>query len=102
MRTLMLSDEAKASPLPVLEIENEDVSCSHAASAGRIGEEELFYATSRGLTPEDARTAIAHGHVQPILDDIRDKDMRTWISIRISKRLEGETSSHVPNKHNVA
>src|SRR5690606_14456001 len=48
-RNLLLSDNAKAAPIPVLEIEAYDVlQCSHGASAGPLDEEQRFYLESRG------------------------------------------------------
>ena len=51
-RNLLLSEHAKAAPIPVLEIEQFDVlRCSHGATAGPIDEEQLFYLESRGVEP---------------------------------------------------
>lgn len=54
--TLLMSPEAEADAVPMLEIANHDVRCSHSASTGRLDDEKLFYLMSRGL---DRRTAVA-------------------------------------------
>jgi Fe-S cluster assembly scaffold protein SufB len=49
-RNLLLSDDAEAVTLPSLEIEADDVKCSHGATVGQVDEAQLFYLMSRGLT----------------------------------------------------
>lgn len=60
-RILLLSDEAKAEAIPDLEIQTDDVSCSHAASISRIPEEQIFYLQSRGISRGDAENLIVDG-----------------------------------------
>ena len=52
---LLLSDDCHAQSLPQLEIYADDVKCSHGATFGRLGEEELFYMRSRGIPQDEAR-----------------------------------------------
>jgi Fe-S cluster assembly protein SufD len=61
---LLLSDKARAEAIPNLEIEANDVKCSHAATIGKIDFEQLFYLQSRGLTPSQAKTTIAQGFLK--------------------------------------
>lgn len=63
-RVLLLSDTAQAETVPDLEIESDDVKCSHAASISRIPEEHLFYLMSRGLVREQAEQLIIEGFLQ--------------------------------------
>jgi Fe-S cluster assembly scaffold protein SufB len=60
-RVLLLSDEAKAECVPDLEIESDDVKCSHAASISRIPEEQLFYLMSRGISRKHSENLIVDG-----------------------------------------
>ena len=53
-RNLLLSDKAEATSLPNLEIEADDVRCSHAATVGHLDKEELFYIMSRGVSRREA------------------------------------------------
>ena len=52
---LLLSDDCHAQSLPQLEIYADDVKCSHGATFGRLGDEELFYMRSRGIPVDEAR-----------------------------------------------
>lgn len=63
-RVLLLSDEAKAECIPDLEIESDDVKCSHAASISRIPESQIFYLMSRGLSRKDAEDLIVAGFME--------------------------------------
>jgi Fe-S cluster assembly protein SufD len=67
---LMLSEEARADSIPGLEIEADDVKCSHGATAGRVDEELVFYACCRGLTKREATRMIVTGFFQQVFDRI--------------------------------
>lgn len=60
-RVLLLSDEARAETIPDLEIESDDVKCSHAASISTLDETQIFYLMSRGLPREAAKKMIVEG-----------------------------------------
>lgn len=60
-RILLVSENAKAEAIPNLEIETDQVHCSHAATVGKIDEEEIFYLQSRGISPNSAKDMIASG-----------------------------------------
>lgn len=60
-RILLLSDDARAEAIPDLEIESDDVKCSHAASVSRIPEEQIFYLMSRGLSKANAEELVVDG-----------------------------------------
>lgn len=61
---LLLSDQARAEALPNLEIQANEVKCSHAATVSRIPEEHLFYLMSRGLTKEQAQMLVVEGFLR--------------------------------------
>lgn len=63
-RMLLVSADAKAQAVPNLEIATDDVRCSHAAAVGRIDEEQLFYLTSRGISPDEAKKMIVDGFLK--------------------------------------
>jgi len=63
---LLLSSKAQAHAIPNLEIEANDVKCSHAATIGRIDLEQLFYLRSRGLANIQAKRLIAQGFLSPV------------------------------------
>jgi Fe-S cluster assembly protein SufD len=67
-RNLLLSDRAEAVSLPNLEIEADDVKCSHGATVGQLDEEEMFYLRSRGLSREAAERLVIFGFFGEVLD----------------------------------
>ncbi len=67
---LLLSDTARASPIPKLEIDNYDVKASHEASVGQLDKEKLFYMMSRGLGSRDAAKLVVEGFFEPLLKQI--------------------------------
>jgi Fe-S cluster assembly protein SufD len=60
-RNLVLTEGARAESIPNLEIEANDVRCSHASTVGPIDDEQLYYLESRGIAPEDAERLIVLG-----------------------------------------
>jgi Fe-S cluster assembly protein SufD len=68
-RNLLLSDHAKAAPIPVLEIEAYDVlRCSHGATAGPLDEDQRFYLESRGIPPAEAEQLLVEAFFREVLD----------------------------------
>jgi Fe-S cluster assembly protein SufD len=67
-RNLLLSEGARADTEPMLEIEADDVRCTHGATVGPVDEEQLFYARSRGLAPDDAARLIVDGFFQEVFE----------------------------------
>lgn len=63
-RILLVSENAKAEATPNLEIETDEVHCSHAATVGKIDEEEIFYLQSRGIPENSAKNMIASGFLE--------------------------------------
>lgn len=66
-RALLLSPNALANTIPSLEIEANDVKCKHAATAGPVDQEQLFYLRSRGLDERTAETLIVRGFLEHVL-----------------------------------
>ncbi|HEX6640150.1 MAG TPA: Fe-S cluster assembly protein SufD [Thermoanaerobaculia bacterium] len=66
-RNLLLSDAARADSLPNLEIEADDVKCSHGATVGQLDEEELFYLMARGIPRAQAERLVVFGFFGEVL-----------------------------------
>ena len=66
-RNLLLSDEAEANSLPGLEIQANDVRCTHGATSGHIDGEQMFYLRSRGIPPAAARELLVAGFFEDVL-----------------------------------
>ena len=67
---LMLDEGSRSDTYPTMQIDEEDVSIGHEASVSKIGEEQLFYLMSRGLSETDATTMIVNGFIEPIVKEL--------------------------------
>ena len=65
-RTLVLTEGAGAESIPNLEIEADDVRCSHASTVGPIDDDQLYYLETRGVRPEDAERLIVLGFFEDV------------------------------------
>jgi Fe-S cluster assembly protein SufD len=70
---LLLSDKAKVTVVPSLEIEENHIKAGHAATIGRINDLELFYLCSRGLSEKEAKSLIVQGFLESILHKFPDE-----------------------------
>jgi Fe-S cluster assembly protein SufB len=67
---LILDPQSRSDTYPYIEIEEQDVLVGHEASVSRIGEEQLFYLMSRGLTEPEAATMIVSGFIEPLVKEL--------------------------------
>ena len=84
---LMLSSTARADSIPGLEIEADDVRCTHGSTSGRVDEELIFYATCRGFTRREAVQMIVTGFFQQVFDRITIPSVREALGHAISRRV---------------
>lgn len=84
---LMMSDTCRADLIPGLEIEADDVRCTHGATAGRVDEEQLFYCMCRGLSRSEAMHMIVEGFFQRVYDRIPVELVRETLSQAVQKKL---------------
>jgi Fe-S cluster assembly protein SufD len=84
---LMLSDESRADSIPGLEIEADDVRCTHGATAGRVDEESIFYLRTRGLTRNEAIRTYVAGFFQQVFDRITIESVRNALGEAIGARI---------------
>ncbi|MGD1020225.1 MAG: Fe-S cluster assembly protein SufD [Verrucomicrobiia bacterium] len=70
-RNLVLSKEVRCDTRPILEIESNQLRCTHGATVGQLEEQQLFYLRSRGLTPELARDVLIEAFLDPVLARIQ-------------------------------
>ena len=68
VRNLLLSDDAEANSMPGLEILADNVKCSHGATSGQIGENEMFYLLSRGIPASVAKQLLVSGFLNEVVD----------------------------------
>ncbi len=87
-RNLLLSPEAGAEPIPVLEIEANDIlRCGHGATAGAIDPIQLFYAQSRGLDHDSAERMIVRGFFEQVVAKIDDEAIRHRVLDALAGRI---------------
>lgn len=67
---LILDPRSRSDTYPYIEINEQDVMVGHEASVSRIGEEQLFYLMSRGLTEAEASTMIVSGFIEPLVKEL--------------------------------
>ena len=72
---------------PVLKIDENDVSASHAASVGRVNDDHLFYLLSRGLTVLEARKLITLGYMKPVVAHFEGEEMKNRLLEAIEERI---------------
>ena len=87
-RNLVLSDDAIARSIPQLEIEANEVRCTHGATVSPVEEEHLFYLMSRGIDRVTAQKLVVFGFFGEVLDRIRVPAVRDELSTAISAKVE--------------
>ena len=67
---LILDDHSQSDTFPYIEVAEQDASIGHEASVSKIGEEQLFYLMSRGLSEAEASTMIVNGFIEPLVKEL--------------------------------
>ncbi|MDZ4657930.1 MAG: Fe-S cluster assembly protein SufB [Bythopirellula sp.] len=67
---LILDSDSRSDTYPYIEVEEQDVQVEHEASVSRIGEEQLFYLMSRGLSEAEASSMIVSGFIEPLIKEL--------------------------------
>jgi Fe-S cluster assembly protein SufD len=88
-RNLLLSPGARADSLPNLEIQADDVRCSHAATVGQLDEEEVFYLLSRGIPKPIAVRLVVFGFFSEVLDQLPLDGVREELLRAVERKLLG-------------
>lgn len=88
--TVLLSPNVRNRSVPVLLCTEEDVDGQHAASAGKIDENKLFYLMTRGFSEAEAKKLIVEAAIGPIIDKIPEENIRTYIYENVRRKLINE------------
>lgn len=86
--SLLLSEAARADSIPGLEIEANDVRCTHGATAGAVDDEMVFYLRSRGIRREEAIRLIVEGFFANVYDRITIEPVRETLRRAVADKLE--------------
>jgi Fe-S cluster assembly protein SufB len=67
---LLIDDKSRSDTYPYIEIDEDDVTIGHEASVSKVGEDQLFYLMSRGLSEEEAATMVVSGFIEPLVKEL--------------------------------
>jgi Fe-S cluster assembly protein SufD len=87
VRNLLLTDEAEANSAPGLEIEADDVRCTHGATSGQVDTEELFYLLSRGIPLREAQRLVVFGFLNEVTERLANAPLQEVLRDRLRARL---------------
>lgn len=87
---VLLSPKVKSFAIPLLLCREDDVIGNHAASAGQIDGEKLFYIMSRGFSEEEAKKIIVESYIRPIIDLIPVEKIRELVLQAVDSEIKGE------------
>ena len=90
VRNLLLSDEAEANSAPGLEIEADDVRCSHGATSGQIDYEELFYLMSRGISRKESQQLVVFGFLQEAIDRLGNEAIAARLGDMVHAKFDAK------------
>jgi Fe-S cluster assembly protein SufD len=87
-RNLLLSKGAHADSIPGLQIEANEVRCTHGATISKVDPEQLFYLQARGIHRDEATRTIVQGFLTPLLDRVHPESVRDTVRDLLWARLE--------------
>lgn len=90
---LVLSDGARADSLPGLQIDADDLKCSHGATIGSLDEDQMFYLRSRGLPDADARALLTEAFGEGIISRMPNAKLQEWVRGRVKTELSSQPGS---------
>jgi Fe-S cluster assembly protein SufD len=87
-RNLLISKRAHADAIPGLEIQANDVRCTHAAAVAQVDPEQLFYLRSHGLRPDEAKRLVIEGFLAALVERFEDGPVREVLTGALDRRLQ--------------
>jgi Fe-S cluster assembly protein SufD len=87
LHNLLLSREATVNAKPHLEIDTDDIACSHGATIGALDDGQLFYLRSRGIPEPRARAMLTYAFLRSVIDDIDHVPLRERLTRAVLERL---------------
>lgn len=86
-KNLLLDDTAKADSIPMLEISDNDVRCTHSSSVGPIEEDHVYYLMTRGLDRPTAERMLIQGFFEPVIERIAVEAVKDWLRRRVDRKI---------------
>ncbi|MEI6819696.1 MAG: SufD family Fe-S cluster assembly protein [Verrucomicrobiota bacterium] len=93
-RNLLMSDTCEANSMPGLEINADQVKCSHGSTSSQISDEEIFYLRARGIDPVNARQLIARGFSVDVVDRLKNDAVEELVLTFIDEKFSSIASGH--------
>ena len=87
---LLMDEDSRSDTYPTMQVDEKDVNVGHEATVSKIGDEQLFYLTSRGLTADAARLMIVNGFMEPFT-----KELPLEYAVELSRLMELEMEGGV-------
>ncbi len=87
---LLMDDYSRSDTYPYIEIDEDDVTIGHEASVSKVGEEQLFYLMSRGLSEDEATTLIVRGFIEPLV-----KELPMEYAVELNRLIELEMEGSI-------
>ncbi len=88
-RNLLMTDDCEANSMPGLEINADQVKCSHGSTSAQISDEEIFYLQARGIDPVRARQLIARGFSVEVVERLGDEAIESLVLSYIDEKFNG-------------
>jgi Fe-S cluster assembly protein SufD len=88
-RNLLMTDDCEANSMPGLEINADQVKCSHGSTSAQISDEEIFYLQARGIDPVRARQLIARGFSVEVVERLKDESIEALVLSYIDDKFNG-------------
>jgi Fe-S cluster assembly protein SufD len=95
-RNLMLSDDAEANSLPGLEIQANDVRCSHGATSSRIDPEQEFYLQTRGIAKDAADELLTFGFFEEVLSKLGHEPLHDSLRDLVKAKFQAQPAATAP------
>lgn len=93
-KNILLTDNAKVTTKPFLEIYADDVKCSHGATVGQLDEDALFYLKQRGISDLNAKILLMYAFAEEVIRNISISGLHDSTADMVSRRLKGELSAY--------
>jgi Fe-S cluster assembly protein SufB len=87
---LLIGSQARTDTYPTMEIAEDDVRVEHEARVSKLGDEQLFYLRSRGLSEDQARLMIVNGFIEPFV-----KELPMEYAVELNRLIELEMEGSV-------
>lgn len=88
-RNLLLSKRARSDSIPILEIDNDDVRCTHGSATGQVDQEELFYVMAHGLNKDDAARMLVEGFFSEVIQHTPLDGVQAQLANGVQEKMAG-------------